>query len=70
MMTHQENTAHSTPQLLADGVQFLQQGMLPQAEQACRSLLSSQPSHAAALHLLGLVYLQAGLTEAAIEMLG
>jgi len=69
MMMHQENRVSNETRLLADGVQFLQQGMLPQAEQSCRTVLAEQPSHGAALHLLGLVYLHAGLTEAAIEML-
>lgn len=57
-----------TGSLIRSGMQCLQQSMYPQAEQAFRKVLARQPSHAPALHLLGLVYLQCGLLDAALEM--
>ncbi len=55
--------------IIKHGFFCLQQGLLEKAEQAGRSVLAEQPSHASAQHLLGLVYLQAGLTDPALEML-
>jgi protein O-GlcNAc transferase len=45
-------------------------GDLQQAEQIYRQVLAAQPHHAGALHLLGLIALQVGKYEAAIELIG
>jgi protein O-GlcNAc transferase len=44
-----------------------QEGNLPEAERLCRQLLREQPQNADALHLLGILALQAGQPQAAIE---
>lgn len=52
-------------QQLQQAAMHLQAKRLPQAEAACRAVLSVQPAHADALHLLGLVRKQSGdLVEA------
>jgi len=50
-------------------VQYHQAGQLAQAEQICRQVLSHQPNHAEALHLLGTLGLQAGHLDEGIELI-
>ena len=50
--------------------QHHQSGNLHQAEQIYRQVLAAHPQHPRALHLLGLIALQAGRNEAAIELIG
>lgn len=47
-----------------------QAGRLPEAETIYRQILQHQPSHPDALHLLGVIALQVGQHEAAIELIG
>ena len=56
-------------QLHAAAMQSYEQGALRESEQACRAILTHLPGHGASLHLLGLVYLRAGLADEAIDML-
>ncbi|MBW4577942.1 MAG: tetratricopeptide repeat-containing glycosyltransferase family protein [Aphanothece sp. CMT-3BRIN-NPC111] len=55
------------PEALKTAIQLQQQGHLSQAEQIYRQVLQQQPHHAQALHLLGLLGLQVGKYEIAIE---
>jgi predicted O-linked N-acetylglucosamine transferase (SPINDLY family) len=48
---------------------LLQQGRAAQAEMLCRELLSEQPTHAQALHLLAVVVLQKGDVAGGIDFL-
>lgn len=48
-------------------MQSLQAGQLTQAEQLCRQILSDNPSHVDAWHLLGLAMYQLGRFEPAVE---
>ncbi len=56
-------------QTLGRAVAHLQSGQLKQAEQLCRQVLQAQPNHVPAIHLLGVVALQANNPAAAIELL-
>ena len=44
-------------------------GQLQETESLCRQIIASQPSHAGALHLLGVVAHQAGHAEPAVELI-
>jgi len=44
-------------------------GRFPEAERGYRELLRQQPRHAAALHLLGMVGMQTGRSEMAVELI-
>src|SRR6185503_17319552 len=57
------------PQALERVVSSLQSGDLREAERACRSILTRDPSRVDALHLLGVTLMRAGRTEAALEPL-
>jgi tetratricopeptide (TPR) repeat protein len=57
------------PQALERVVSSLQSGDLREAERACRSILTRDPSQVDALHLLGVTLMRAGRTEAALEPL-
>ena len=46
-----------------------QAGRLAEAEQIYRQVLAADPRHAPALHLLGLVALQAGRADVAVEFI-
>lgn len=50
--------------------QQLQAGQLAQAESICRQILSQNPQSAEALQLLGIIAMQCGNGEAAIELIG
>jgi hypothetical protein len=47
-----------------------QSGKLSEAERLYRQILSSDPGHADALHLLGVIALQSGHREAALKLIG
>ena len=47
-----------------------QQGKLAEAERLYREILREQPGHADALHLLGVVALQAGQPQTAVDLIG
>lgn len=55
---------------LEDAVRLHQSGRLADAERAYRSILSVDPRHADALHLLGVIALQRGELDAAIGLIG
>jgi len=55
------------PEALAIAVQHHQAGNLQAAEQIYRQILAVEPQHADALHLLGVVALQVGKPEVAVE---
>jgi predicted O-linked N-acetylglucosamine transferase (SPINDLY family) len=52
------------------GVAFHQQGKLTDAARICREVLQQQPNHFDAAHLLGVIALQTGHTEGAVELFG
>ena len=56
-------------QVLARVEQLRQLGHLAQARDLCQQVVTAQPRHAEALHLLGIVLHQAGNSAGAIEML-
>jgi Flp pilus assembly protein TadD len=55
------------PGALATAIQHHQAGRLRAAEQICRQILAVEPNHADAIHLLGVIALQAGKPGIAIE---
>jgi tetratricopeptide (TPR) repeat protein len=57
------------PALLQRALEHHQRGQLPQAEALYRQLLQAQPRHADALHLLGVIALQQGRFEAAVDLI-
>lgn len=61
MATHAE--------ILATAIKFHQAGNLPEAEQRYRQILQTNPFHAQALHLLGVVAHQAGKSEQAVDII-
>ena len=60
----------SAAAFLAEGVEHHRAGRLPQAEACYRRALAAQPDHPDGLHLLGLVALQVGRPDAAVELIG
>ena len=59
----------SIPEALAAALEHRRAGQLPQAEQICREILSVDPQHPQALNLLGVIALQAGEHQAALDCL-
>lgn len=59
----------TVPQVLARVEQLRQLGHFAQARDLCQQVVTAQPRHAEALHLLGIVLHQAGDTAGAIGML-
>ena len=57
------------PEALAVAVQHHQSGQLLQAEQIYRQILNADPSHADALHLLGVIASRAGKFPEAIDLI-
>ena len=55
--------------LFAQAQQEHQQGRLEEAERLCGQVLAADPQHAGALHLLGLLALQAGRHDRAAELI-
>src|SRR5262245_54306226 len=62
------NAALGEQELLA-GREHMRAGRLREAELVYRKILSEQPRHAEALHLLGLIAAQTGHLEAATDLL-
>ncbi|MDH3967167.1 MAG: tetratricopeptide repeat protein, partial [Rhodospirillales bacterium] len=58
---------HNTPQLLAKAAQLGQAGRLAEAAALCEEVLKGAPDNVEALHLLGLVALQSGRPQDALE---
>src|SRR3954447_26172196 len=56
--------------MFAAAVQAFRAGQSDEAERRCREVLTLAPDHAAALHLLGMTAFQAGLHDAALELIG
>src|ERR1700682_6054026 len=56
-------------ELFASAVRFHQSGQLQQAEALYRQVLEVHPSHADALHLLGILAHQTGHQQAAISLI-
>ncbi len=56
--------------LLGEGVKHHQKGRLSEAEACYRRVLTAQPDHPDALHLLGVVAHQAGRHDLAVELIG
>ena len=54
----------------AQGVQLQKLGRMGEAEQAFRAAIAHNPRHADALHLLGLMFLQAGHGQQAADLIG
>jgi protein O-GlcNAc transferase len=63
----QRETDPAIAMQLQQAVWLHQQGQMPQAEALYRQVLRSEPKHFDALHFLGLLYLQTGQPNAAIE---
>jgi tetratricopeptide (TPR) repeat protein len=63
-------SAHDSQQAIAKAVAHHQSGQLQQAETLYRQVLASEPNHADALHLLGLLAHQAGDNQTAVELMG
>jgi len=59
--------ARQAATLLESGLRQLQQGQLDQARQSCKRVLELAPRHPDALHLLGIIALQAGDHSGAVE---
>lgn len=55
--------------LIAEGMRLQNLGQMQAAEAAYRNVLSREPRHPAANHMLGVVYLQSGELDAAIRMI-
>jgi tetratricopeptide (TPR) repeat protein len=55
--------------LLADGIRFHQAGLLYEAEQSYRRMLSLQPDNCDALHLLGVIAHQMGRHDEAVDLI-
>src|SRR5437016_3106642 len=55
---------------LATAVRYHRQGQLRQAAQAYQAILARDAGHADALHLLGVVALQAGDARRAVDLIG
>ena len=55
---------------LAAGVREHQAGRLHEAERLYKRVLDVEPRHADGLHLLGVLSLQAGRADAAVELIG
>lgn len=47
-----------------------QQGLLGEAARSCQAILRREPAHVSALHILGIIHLQQGQPERAIDCLG
>jgi protein O-GlcNAc transferase len=60
----------TSPDLLTSAIAHHQAGRLAEAEALYRQILTHDPRHVDALHLLGLVAHQGGAHEAAIELIG
>ena len=56
-------------QQLDSGLSHHQAGRLAEAERIYRQVLAQQPNHADALHLLGVLAVQAGRLDAAVELI-
>jgi tetratricopeptide (TPR) repeat protein len=63
-------TTMSIQQLMETAIARHRAGQLQQAEAGYRQVLSQQPDYPRALHLLGLVYYQAGQFDAALQCIG
>jgi len=57
------------PETFTAAVEHLQSGRLAEAERLCRQILAAEPNHPQALHLYGLLALQAGQPDVAVDML-
>jgi predicted O-linked N-acetylglucosamine transferase (SPINDLY family) len=55
-----DNSSRADQRLLADAVDSLRSGRLPQAERSFRKLLSLHPEHPAGLNLLGILLIRSG----------
>jgi predicted O-linked N-acetylglucosamine transferase (SPINDLY family) len=55
------------PQALEFAVQHYQAGQLAEAERVCRQILTVEPRHADALHVLGVILHRAGALDAALD---
>jgi tetratricopeptide (TPR) repeat protein len=60
----------STAEILAAAARCYQAGRLAEAELLYRQILQAEPDHADALHLLGVLALQSGRHQAAVEYIG
>lgn len=65
------NTGHATPESLAElhqaALDHLRAGRHLDAQLCCRQILTSDPGHADTLHLMGLLSIQAGQFDHAVE---
>ena len=60
----------TTPLTFEQAAKHQAAGELPQAEAILRRILHSQPKHAMALHLLGIIAHQSSKTELAVDLIG
>lgn len=67
--TQQTGVGGATRQLLEQAIRLHRQGALAQAEAHYHAILSAEPQHPVALHMLGLVALQSGNHELALELI-
>ena len=56
--------------LLAAAIEHLRAGRLGEAEKCCRDVLTADPGHFDALHLLGIIAFQVGRYDASVELIG
>jgi tetratricopeptide (TPR) repeat protein len=66
-------TAYPVPSVqagVARALEFHRRGLLTEAEQSYRSILSVEPDQFDATHMLGVIYLQRGQSEAAEKQIG
>ena len=59
--------AAQASQLFAEALRLHQSGRIFEAEAACRAVLSRDGTHAGALHLLGVLAMQRGLSDEAVQ---
>lgn len=59
----------NAPAQIAQSIHLLTLGRLDAAETLCREIVHAQPRHADALHVLGIISIQKGKTEAALEFM-
>ena len=56
--------------LYAEGQNYHLSGNLAKAEQVYRQILTAEPSHVPSIHMMGVLALQAGKTNLALQLIG
>ena len=66
---NQSQTLGSPVQMLTEAIQLHQAGNLVNAEHLYRQILTANPQHSDALHLLGVIAYQCGQNAAAVQLI-